>query len=237
MFIGESSRVTMPDRSVTLGFKADNSACTQFGAARDEGLAHRAKWAFDRVAALLLLFLLAPLFLLIAFTIRLTTKGPAFFRHERVGRGGRPFRMWKFRTMYQGSEAQLADLLQQAGRGDKPLFKLPCDPRVTPIGQLLRCWSLDEIPQLINVLSGEMSLVGPRPQVAAEVALYSPREAQRLIVRPGITGLWQVSGRSSLPWRLAVERDLYYVREWSLGLDARILLRTLGAVIDGRGAI
>ncbi|GAA4639067.1 hypothetical protein GCM10023196_099250 [Actinoallomurus vinaceus] len=159
------------------------------------------------------------------------------FVHERIGINGRPFRMWKFRSMRVGADDQLADLLQTHGRGSEPFFKVPDDPRVTRIGHWLRRWSLDELPQLWNVALGQMSLVGPRPQVHAEVALYTSRERGRLDVRPGLTGLWQISGRSTLPWQHAMELDLRYVAEWSLRLDIWILLKTLGAVVNGNGAL
>jgi lipopolysaccharide/colanic/teichoic acid biosynthesis glycosyltransferase len=194
------------------------------------------KHGVDRLVALLLLVALAPVLLGIALAVRLTSPGPALFRHQRIGQGGRPFRMWKFRTMTVDADAQLAALLDARGGAGEPLFKVSGDPRITPLGRRLRRWSLDELPQLINVLCGQMSLVGPRPQVAAEVALYTEREWRRLAVRPGITGLWQVSGRSQLAWRQAVELDLNYVEHWSPALDARVLIRTVGAVLSGRGA-
>lgn len=194
------------------------------------------KHLLDRTTALAMLLALLPLILGIALAVRLTSKGPALFRHQRIGRGGRPFTMWKFRTMQAGADGRLAGLLSEHDRAGEPLFKVPADPRITPFGRALRRWSLDELPQLVNVVCGQMSLVGPRPQVAAEVALYTEREWRRLAVRPGITGLWQVSGRSQLPWRQAIELDLHYVDSWSLPLDAGVLIRTVGAVVSGRGA-
>jgi lipopolysaccharide/colanic/teichoic acid biosynthesis glycosyltransferase len=182
------------------------------------------------------LLVLAPLFAAIAIAVRLSGPGPVFFVHKRIGVNGTPFRMWKFRSMKAGTEDQLTDLLRAHGRDWEPFFKVPDDPRVTRLGHWLRRWSLDELPQLWNVVLGQMSLVGPRPQVDAEVALYTSGELDRLTVRPGLTGLWQVSGRSALPGQEAMELDLRYVREWSLILDARILFKTLGAVINGRGA-
>jgi lipopolysaccharide/colanic/teichoic acid biosynthesis glycosyltransferase len=196
-----------------------------------------AKHGFDRVAAGFLLILTLPVFLAIAAAVRLTSSGPVFYLQTRPGQHARPFRMWKFRTMVDGAEHRLPELLHRHGRRNQPLFpKLPDDPRVTRLGRLLRKYSLDELPQLINVLRGEMSLVGPRPHQSGEVALYGPHERGRLRVRPGLTGLWQVSGRSALPWDAAIELDLAYVERWSLVTDARILLRTPFAVLRGDGA-
>lgn len=198
--------------------------------------ARRVKHAADRVLAILLLLVFSPLLLAIAIAVLLSSPGPVLFGHERVGAGGRPFRMWKFRSMRANAADQLTDLLRIHSRGDEPLFKIPDDPRTTRLGRWLRRWSLDELPQLWNVALGQMSLVGPRPQVDAEVLLYDPDDYGRLRVRPGITGLWQVSGRSRLSWKEAIRLDLYYVHNWSLLLDLRILARTLGAVLGGRGA-
>jgi lipopolysaccharide/colanic/teichoic acid biosynthesis glycosyltransferase len=195
------------------------------------------KHAFDRVAAAILLILALPVFLVIAAAVRLTSSGPVFYLQTRPGQHARPFRMWKFRTMVDGAEHRLPELLHRHGRRDEPLFpKLPDDPRVTRVGRLLRKYSLDELPQLINVLRGDMSLVGPRPHQSGEVALYGPHEWGRLRVRPGLTGLWQVSGRSALAWEAAIELDLTYIERWSLVTDARILLRTPFAVLRGDGA-
>jgi lipopolysaccharide/colanic/teichoic acid biosynthesis glycosyltransferase len=198
--------------------------------------ARRVKHAADRVIALAALVILAPLLVVIAIAVRLSSPGQALFAHERIGANGRPFRMWKFRSMKAGAEDQLAGLLRMHGRDNEPLFKVPDDPRVTRLGHWLRRWSLDELPQLWNVVLGQMSLVGPRPQVGAEVMLYGERERERLRVRPGLTGLWQVSGRSRLAWQKAILLDLYYVKNWSLLMDLWILARTLRAVLNGRGA-
>lgn len=197
----------------------------------------RIKYAADRLVAIIALLVLAPLFAAIAIAVRLSSPGPVFFVHKRIGINGEPFQMWKFRSMKAGTEDQLVDLLRADGRDGEPFFKVPDDPRVTGLGRWLRRWSLDELPQLWNVVLGQMSLIGPRPQVDAEVALYTGRELDRLTVRPGLTGLWQISGRSALPKKEAMELDLRYVREWSLILDTRILFKTLGAVINGRGAL
>jgi lipopolysaccharide/colanic/teichoic acid biosynthesis glycosyltransferase len=187
------------------------------------------------IAAVALL-VLSPLLLTIALAVRLTSPGPAVFKQERIGKDGLPFRIWKFRTMVDGADNQLGDLLAQHDRDGEPLFKVPQDPRITPLGQFLRKTSLDELPQLVNVVRGEMAFIGPRPQRAEEVALYTDRERGRLSVPPGITGLWQVSGRSDLPWQEAVELDLRYVRERSHLLDLQILLKTFVVVFARRGA-
>lgn len=161
----------------------------------------------------------------------MTSPGPALYKQERIGLNGQPFRMLKFRSMRVGADAELAQLLEAQGTSTQPLFKVMNDPRLTPIGRVIRKYSLDEFPQLFNVLGGSMSIVGPRPQVAAEVAMYSDAARRRLLARPGITGLWQVSGRSSLNWDDTVRLDLYYVENWSLIGDITILLRTLRAVV------
>jgi lipopolysaccharide/colanic/teichoic acid biosynthesis glycosyltransferase len=173
--------------------------------------------------------------LLIAITVHFDSAGPVFYRQERVGRHGATFRMWKFRSMHIGADRDheaMTELDQSAG----PLFKLKADPRVTRFGRFLRRRSLDELPQLFNVLLGQMSLVGPRPPLADEVAGYEAATHRRLYVRPGMTGLWQISGRADLPWDETVRLDLYYVENWSLALDALILWKTVFAVLRGRGA-
>jgi lipopolysaccharide/colanic/teichoic acid biosynthesis glycosyltransferase len=194
------------------------------------------KHAFDRLAAAALLAIALPLLVLIAVAVGCTSHGPVFYRQERPGRHGRCFRMWKFRTMVDGADRRRHELLRLSPHHAQPLFQSPDDPRITRVGRLLRKYSLDELPQLINVLRGEMSLVGPRPHQMWEVEQYGPRELARLRVRPGLTGLWQVSGRSSLSWDAAIALDLEYVERWSLGTDALILLRTPLAVLRGDGA-
>lgn len=194
------------------------------------------KAVFDRVAALVLLVLLAPLMLAIAVAIRLTSPGPAVFRQRRVGRYGKEFVCLKFRTMTVDADARRHEVAHLNERREGVLFKIRHDPRVTVIGSRLRRSSLDELPQLFNVLSGDMSLVGPRPPLPSEVAAYEEDVRRRLLVKPGLTGLWQVSGRSELPWSEAVRLDLAYVDNWSLALDTRILLRTATAVVRGTGA-
>ncbi|WP_346538530.1 sugar transferase [Micromonospora sp. DPT] len=189
----------------------------------------------DRAAAALALLLLLPLGAAVALAIRLDSRGPVLFRQTRVGRGGREFGVLKFRTMVVNADA-LLDELAVRNETDGLMFKMRDDPRVTRVGRLLRKWSLDELPQLVNVLLGQMSLVGPRPPLPSEVARYDGDVARRLLVKPGMTGLWQVSGRSDLSWEDGIRLDLYYVENWSLAADLTILWKTFGAVLRGRGA-
>jgi exopolysaccharide biosynthesis polyprenyl glycosylphosphotransferase len=193
------------------------------------------KALFDRTAAALSLILLAPLFAVIAMIIRLDDRGPVFFRQIRIGLDGQPFKLYKFRTMVVDAEQRKAEL-EALNEGSGVFFKMRRDPRVTKAGFWLRRWSLDELPQLLNVLSGDMSLVGPRPALPNEVARYGDHMRRRLVVKPGITGLWQVSGRSGLAWEEAFTLDLRYVDNWSLALDLQILWKTWSAVISGSGA-
>ncbi|WP_433803097.1 sugar transferase [Actinomycetospora sp. CA-084318] len=198
------------------------------------GAARVSKALLDRFVAAAALVVLAPILIGVAIAIRLDDRGPVFFRQERVGRRGRPFRMVKFRSMAVDAEAARAALRSDDPHG--PLFKMRRDPRVTRVGAVLRRYSLDELPQLLNVLAGSMSLVGPRPPLPAEVVEYADDARRRLLVRPGMTGLWQVSGRSDLSWEETVRLDLRYVENWSPGLDLHILARTVSAVLTGRGA-
>lgn len=194
------------------------------------------KRVFDLVLTCAGLLVASPVMVLIALIIKLEDpRAPIIFTQLRVGEDGRPFRMYKFRSMSPGAE-QLVHELYSANAGAGPLFKLPDDPRVTRVGCFLRRYSLDELPQLFNVLAGTMSLVGPRPPLADEVRQYAPDEHRRLLVTPGLTGLWQVSGRSLLSWEDSIRLDLRYVENWSLGLDLKILARTVLAVISTRGA-
>ncbi|MBA2497289.1 MAG: sugar transferase [Acidimicrobiia bacterium] len=199
-------------------------------------LVHRAtKALFDRAVALLMVVAAFPLLAAIAFAILVRDGRPVLFRQTRVGRDGEFFRMTKFRTMVPDAEARLTGLAELNEAGG-PLFKLRSDPRVTGTGFFLRRYSLDELPQLFDVLRGCMSIVGPRPPLPTEVATYDERTSRRLIVKPGMTGLWQVQGRSDLPWDEGVYLDLMYVDHWSPLLDIAILLRTLRAVVRPRGA-
>jgi len=195
------------------------------------------KTAFDLVGAGLLLLMLSPVFLAIALGIKVTSPGPVFFRQERVGLDGERFKMIKFRSMRVDAEAMLEQLqAEQRDAGNDVLFKIKNDPRVTSIGKFIRRFSLDEIPQLLNVLRGEMSLVGPRPPLVAEVARYEDEVHRRLLVKPGMTGLWQVSGRSDLSWDETVRLDLSYVENWSIASDLVILFKTAKAVVAPEGA-
>ncbi|WP_280695774.1 sugar transferase [Kitasatospora sp. GP82] len=194
------------------------------------------KEILDRLAAAVGLLLLTPLLLLVAAAVRVTSPGPALFQQRRVGLDGEPFTMFKFRTMLQNAEELRDELAELNLNNDGPLFKMTRDPRTTGVGRFLRRYSLDELPQLINVLAGHMSLVGPRPPLPEETLDYDEATRRRLLVKPGLTGLWQVSGRSDLPWKEAVRLDLSYVDNWSHALDAQILLRTTGAVARGKGA-
>jgi exopolysaccharide biosynthesis polyprenyl glycosylphosphotransferase len=192
------------------------------------------KGLFDRLAAFFGLLLISPILGIAALAIRLSSPGPVFFRQERAGRGGDTIRVWKFRTMYVDAEERLAELLG-SNETDGLLFKMANDPRITPVGHFLRKTSIDELPQLINVLLGEMSLVGPRP-LPVRNEQFAGDVRRRMLVRPGITGLWQVSGRSNLSWEDAVRLDLYYVDNWSLAFDFMILYKTLFAVMKRDGA-
>lgn len=195
------------------------------------------KRIFDLLGAAVLLILLSPLLLVIALIISVSTPGPVLFRQERVGLKGRPFRILKFRSMVVNAEDQIQGLLdQQRDAGNAVLFKLRDDPRVTPIGRFIRRYSIDELPQLLNVLSGQMSLVGPRPPLPREVAAYEDHVHRKFLVKPGVTGLWQVGGRSSLSWEDSVRLDLYYVENWSVVGDLVVLWRTLKAVVIKDGA-
>ncbi|MFB8024534.1 MULTISPECIES: sugar transferase [unclassified Streptomyces] len=193
------------------------------------------KTVVDRAGAAFGLLALAPLFFGVALAVRLSSPGPVFHRQTRHGRHNRPFTMWKFRTMVADAEAR-REQLSTANESEGPMFKMRRDPRVTRIGHALRRTSVDELPQLLNVLRGDMSLVGPRPPLPEEVSRYDERELRRLAVRPGLTGLWQVSGRSDLSWQETVSLDLWYVDNWSVATDMGLLARTVRAVTDGRGA-
>jgi exopolysaccharide biosynthesis polyprenyl glycosylphosphotransferase len=196
---------------------------------------HLLKSVFDRAAALFFILVLLPLLLTIAAAVRFTSRGPVLFRQRRTGRGGQEFQMLKFRSMCVDAEQRLS-ALHVLSDGNEILFKMRDDPRVTPLGRTLRRFSLDELPQLFNVLRGEMSLVGPRPPLPEEVARYAADDSRRMLVKPGITGLWQVSGRSDLSWEETIRLDLRYVDNWSMTLDLLILWKTARAVIGKDGA-
>lgn len=192
------------------------------------------KRMFDVGAAGATLVLLSPLLLVVAIVVKLTSRGPVLFRQARVGRGGREFRMLKFRSMVVDAEARLG-VLAALNEADGPLFKIDDDPRVTRVGKFLRKHSIDELPQLLNVLRGEMAIVGPRPPLPREVAQYGDSVGRRLLVKPGLTGLWQISGRTDLPWDEAVKLDLRYVENWSMALDLMIMWKTVNVVLSGHG--
>lgn len=196
-----------------------------------------AKRVFDIAVSAALLVALSPLLIVLSFVVKVTSPGPIFYKQARIGVHGSTFHMIKFRSMRVNADSELEALLLSQGSGDQPLFKVQNDPRLTRVGALLRQYSLDELPQLINVLTGSMSLVGPRPQRQAEVALYDDAARRRLYVSPGMSGLWQVSGRSNLTWEESIQLDLYYVENWSLTQDIMILLKTFRAVFARDGAI
>jgi lipopolysaccharide/colanic/teichoic acid biosynthesis glycosyltransferase len=195
-----------------------------------------AKRLVDIVGASLALIVLLPLMLLASLAVAITSPGPVLFVQERVGRGGRSFRMLKFRSMVRDAEAQRDALESLNVHVSGPIFKIRDDPRITPVGRVMRLLSIDELPQLLNVLGGSMSLVGPRPPLPIEVRTYDDWEAQRLLAKPGITCIWQVSGRSELDFETWVRLDLEYLETWSLWLDFRLLARTIPAVVSRRGA-
>jgi len=201
-----------------------------------DGPALLVKRLFDLAIAAVALLLLWPLMLVIALCIRLDSPGPALFTQERVGWHGRLFRIYKFRTMFVGAEKNMGVIVEHTADGRRFLVKGKADPRITRIGRHLRRWSLDELPQLFNVLKGEMSIVGPRPELPELVQDYAPWQHKRFSVPPGITGWWQVTERADAPSSLHTEADLYYLQHYSLWLDLQILLRTGAAVIRGKGA-
>ncbi len=193
------------------------------------------KWAIDILGASLGLLILGIPLLVVGLLVRATSAGPVMFKQPRVGVEGRTFVCWKFRTMVIGADSQRAALRDRYG-SDAATFKMAQDPRVTTVGRVLRRFSIDELPQLVNVLRGEMSLVGPRPHPLDDVEFYNESVSRRLLVKPGMTGLWQVSGRSALDWERSIQLDLYYVENWSLALDIAIMMKTLAVVVKGSGA-
>lgn len=195
-----------------------------------------AKRALDIIGSAFAICILAPVFIGVAIAVATTSRGGVFYVQRRIGMGGREFPMLKFRSMVAGADAELHTLLKAQGTNDRPLFKVRNDPRLTPVGGFLRRYSLDELPQFFNVFIGQMSLVGPRPQRSAEMSLYHGHDYRRLLLKPGISGLWQVSGRSDLEWDEAIRMDLYYVENWSLAGDIVIIWRTARAVFARSGA-
>lgn len=205
------------------------------GPARLSSSALLIKRAMDLLLASLGLPFALLVLTVVAILIMLDSPGPVLYRHPRIGKDGRPFMMYKFRTMIEGADKMQAELAE-LNEADGPLFKIRADPRRTWIGRFLRRLSIDELPQLINVVKGEMSLVGPRPGTPEEVSRYEPWQMERIVVRPGMTGLWQVSGRSDIPFDEMVLLDIFYIENWSLDLDIRILLQTIPRVLFGTGA-
>ncbi|QGQ20256.1 exopolysaccharide biosynthesis polyprenyl glycosylphosphotransferase [Cellulomonas sp. JZ18] len=204
---------------------------------RFTGSKYVVKSLFDWVGALVITVLVSPLLLVLAVLVKATSRGPVLYKQERIGKDGQPFHMLKFRSMQVDAHEKLEEVLAAEGVTELGAFYKPRnDPRVTPVGRVLRRYSLDELPQLFNVLRGEMSLVGPRPQIEAEVATYDRAAHRRLLVKPGLTGLWQVSGRSSLPPETAMRLDVSYVENWTLFGDVMLLARTLRAVVGRDGA-
>ncbi|MDU5946277.1 MAG: sugar transferase, partial [Paenibacillus macerans] len=193
------------------------------------------KRAVDIVLASLGLIVISPLLAVVAVCIKLDSKGPVMIKQRRIGKNGAPFGMYKFRSMVENAESLIHQLAAH-NEADGPVFKMKNDPRITRVGRFIRKYSIDELPQLINVVLGQMSLVGPRPPLPQEVERYTDYEWRRLDIRPGITGLWQINGRSDLPFDEWVKLDLYYIEHWSLGLELKIIFKTIPIVLKGTGA-
>jgi exopolysaccharide biosynthesis polyprenyl glycosylphosphotransferase len=194
------------------------------------------KRLIDIVGASVILVLVSPLMALTAIAVGVTSRGPVFFAQERVGYMGKRFTLLKFRSMVRDAEIRKWEIVHHNHHKSGPVFKVRNDPRMTPIGRLIRRFSIDELPQLFHVLEGKMSLVGPRPPLPVEVATYGPREFRRLTAKPGITCIWQVNGRSELDFETWVDMDIEYIENWSLWLDLKLLARTVPAVLSGEGA-
>ena len=194
------------------------------------------KRLMDIILSIIAIIAGSPVFLITALLVKLTSPGPIIFWQVRVGRFGRHFKFYKFRSMYIDAEARKAELLKQNESGDGVIFKMKKDPRITPVGRFIRKFSIDELPQLFNVILGDMSLVGPRPPLPSEVKNYSLEERKRLNITPGITCLWQVSGRSELPFSKQIALDKEYIASQSAWKDFLILLKTIPAILTGRGA-
>ncbi|MBD5786621.1 sugar transferase [Cellulosimicrobium terreum] len=232
MLTAELTDVAGPRITIT---PAETVALLHVDAPRFTGPRFVVKSVTDWVGAALLTLVLLPVLLAVALAVRLTSRGPVFYRQERVGRNGRTFRMFKFRSMRVHADDDVV-ALADANEGSGLLFKMRDDPRVTRVGRVLRRYSLDELPQLFNVLRADMSLVGPRPPLPSEVSRYESDVRRRLLVKPGLTGLWQVGGRSDLSWEESVRLDVYYVENWTVFGDFLILARTARAVVKGTGA-
>ena len=242
--VSDMFEILMPDESKEI---VEGLPPISLGEPAIKGIRMVAKRAIDLTVSILVLVIFAPLFLLIALLIKISSPGPVLFKQIRAGKDGRPFTFYKFRTMRHDTDDSLhreyatnfiggKELRLKDEVSNKKVYKMPNDPRVTPIGRILRRTSLDELPQIFNVIKGEMSLVGPRPPIAYELTVYKEWHKRRLRAKPGITGLWQVSGRSSVPFHDMVLLDLYYINRWSLRMDLEILLRTIPVVLSGKGA-
>lgn len=242
MAVPKAPAVHPPPPVRTLGPPPGSSATTGTGPLLGQGLLKASVWELrtkrtvDVTVSLVLLIVLAPLLAVVALVVMASSRGSALYLQERCGGAGQRFRMWKFRSMYHDADQRLGALSHLNEMEGGPAFKLRNDPRITPVGRVLRRWSIDELPQLMNVLRGEMSLVGPRPPLPAEVARYTEHQQGRLAVKPGVTCIWQVSGRSDLDFATWVDMDLEYIRSWSLLLDLKLLLLTVPAVLLARGA-
>jgi exopolysaccharide biosynthesis polyprenyl glycosylphosphotransferase len=255
--VSKCSRTGLPVRLVSDIFeilmpeepkeKVDGVPRTGFGEPALKGAGVVAKRTMDLFLSLLALVVFLPLFLVIAFLVKVFSPGPVLFRQIRAGKDGRPFTFYKFRTMRHDIDDTLhreyatnfiggKELRLRDEASDKKIYKMPDDPRITPIGKILRKTSLDEMPQVFNVIKGDMSLVGPRPPIAYELTIYKEWHKRRLRAKPGITGLWQVSGRSSVPFHDMVLLDLYYINRWSLPLDIEIIIKTVPVMLSGKGA-
>ncbi|MFQ5606735.1 MAG: sugar transferase, partial [Candidatus Zixiibacteriota bacterium] len=205
-----------------------------YSSASEEGLSTVAKAALDKTAAVIAIVILAPVMALVAAAIKLTSKGPVLFRQTRLGENGAPFTVFKFRSMREDAEAHKGELLDE-NEMSGPVFKIRDDPRITRVGEFIRKYSIDELPQLFNVLRGDMSLVGPRPPLPAEVSQFTPWQRRKLAVKPGVTCIWQVSGRNGVDFDDWMKLDLEYIDNWSLWLDTKILARTIPTVLKGTG--
>ncbi|WOJ97793.1 exopolysaccharide biosynthesis polyprenyl glycosylphosphotransferase [Congregibacter brevis] len=230
------SVLTQPGEVITAGTQVLASSYTGWLRDAHDGLYPIVKRSIDLLVSSVALLLLFPLLLLTALAVKLESPGPVLFSQTRIGRRGRPFKCWKFRSMYTDAEARKTELQAHNEMHGGMTFKMKHDPRITRIGRFIRKASIDELPQLWNVWIGEMSLVGPRPPVPAEVAQYTAMDRLRLSVKPGITCIWQVSGRSDIPFDEQVQLDIRYIHERSLWMDIRLLLATVPAVLLARGA-
>ena len=207
----------------------------QFDVVEYSAMAVAVKRVFDTTLSLLGLIALSPVFLVIALLVKITSKGPVFYAQKRVGKGGRVFNFYKFRSMVINAD-EIKKTLMAQNEATGPIFKMKHDPRITTVGRFIRKYSLDELPQLFNVLKNDMSLVGPRPPIPEEVRKYKKWQTQRLSIQPGITCIWQTSGRSRIGFEDWVRMDIYYIKNWSLWLDIKLLFKTIKTVVTADGA-